>query len=91
MEWFLADVRLCLTKDFQLIDCERHKRLQRNSINYPLPSYQSCPTYAILYIQANDVSSRGNSIFASRMISSQLSLCYYVYSIIALIEFLISL
>ncbi|VDN42041.1 unnamed protein product [Gongylonema pulchrum] len=55
-EWFLADVRMCLSKDFQLVDCER-KRRSRSRSRSPRrakqrPSYQTCPAEGILYIGA---------------------------------------
>lgn len=51
--WLLADVRICLTKDFEPIECAgKHHRYARsaNKKAYPLPQYQLCPANNINYV-----------------------------------------
>ncbi|MCP9264565.1 hypothetical protein DINM_022677 [Dirofilaria immitis] len=42
-KWLLADVRLCLTKDFELMDCKKKPQKWRNIINSFSLIHQPCP------------------------------------------------
>uniref|UniRef100_A0A2K6WC09 Uncharacterized protein n=1 Tax=Onchocerca volvulus TaxID=6282 RepID=A0A2K6WC09_ONCVO len=48
-KWLLADVRLCLTKNFQLMDCKEKLQQSQTSENQFLSTFQPCPADNIIY------------------------------------------
>uniref|UniRef100_A0A1I8EMF1 Sema domain-containing protein n=1 Tax=Wuchereria bancrofti TaxID=6293 RepID=A0A1I8EMF1_WUCBA len=55
--WLLADVRLCLTKNFQLMDCKERPLKWKNLKRSLLLTYQPCPADGIVYLPFNNTHS----------------------------------
>ncbi|CAG9533850.1 unnamed protein product [Cercopithifilaria johnstoni] len=68
--WLLADVRLCLTKNFQLMDCKMKPWKWQNSKMSRLSTYQFCPIDNIAYFPFNNACSvESNNIVVGHIIS----------------------
>ncbi|KAL3985665.1 Ribonuclease T2 family protein [Acanthocheilonema viteae] len=84
--WLLADVRLCLTKNFQLMDCKMKPWKWQNLKKSFSLTYQSCPAYDIAYPTFNNTPSvNSNSIIVGCLIlfSTLYSLwnCFYLQTL----------
>ncbi|VDO33228.1 Uncharacterized protein BM_BM4983 [Brugia malayi] len=55
--WLLADVRLCLTKNFQLMDCKKKPLKWKNLKRSLSLTYQPCPADDIVYLPFNNAHS----------------------------------